>query len=86
MVATVVHFAGPLRWMNRNGAVTTILAGWAACCSGDRAERIRSDGRNTVVPRLVSCKACLKAMAKAESMKCCEYAIIVYDDRGHGCR
>jgi hypothetical protein len=58
MKTQTLHYAGPIRT-----TTTYILAGWAACCSGDRAVRIRAEGRNTYIPERVTCKACLRMMA-----------------------
>jgi len=62
---TIVHFAGPLEWTDARGALVTILAGWAACCTGKRAARIRANGEATTEARRVTCPRCLKRMAKA---------------------
>jgi hypothetical protein len=56
-----VHYAG--------GVVTrtaTMLPGWAACCSGERAKKIRIDGTQTYTMSLVTCGACLKQIARQE--------------------
>jgi hypothetical protein len=58
-----IHYSGAVRTPR-----TTILAGWAACCSGIKAERIRANGNNTNNPVDVTCRACLKVMAKDESI------------------
>lgn len=63
----VVHFAGPLRYAGANGHVTTILSGWAACCTGLRAEQVRRRKAHSYVRTEVTCKACLKAMSKEET-------------------
>jgi hypothetical protein len=41
-----------------------LAASWAACCSGEKAERIRAAGTNTRDPALVTCAACKRVMAK----------------------
>lgn len=58
-----VHYSGPVRTPKLK-----ILPGWAACCSGDRAERIRAEGRNTLIIAEVTCKACLRVIAKDPSI------------------
>lgn len=62
----VIHFAGRLEWVDKRGFCTTILAGWAACCSGRRAEAVRRDRNHTYDPKLVTCKECLKRLEWAE--------------------
>ena len=64
MKTPVIHYAGGVRT-----ARMMILGGWAACCSGDKAERIKMAGNNTIDPRDVTCKACLRVMDKDESIK-----------------
>lgn len=63
--ATVLHFAGPVRWTNKNGFTRSIMPGYAACCSGDRAKRIAAECRNTRIASSVTCKLCRKNMALA---------------------
>jgi len=60
MKTPVIHYAGGVRT-----ARMMILGGWAACCSGDKAERIRATGKNTLVLDEVTCKACLRVMSRA---------------------
>lgn len=45
-----------------------ILAGWAACCSGYKAEEIAKAGAHTRDVSAVTCKACLRTMAKDPSI------------------
>ena len=58
-----IHYAGAVRTPRMR-----ILAGWAACCYGHRAEQIRADGAHTRDPAAVTCKACLRWMAKDPSI------------------
>lgn len=58
-----IHYAGAVRTPTMK-----VLPGWAACCSGDKAERIRSTGANTRDPALVTCAACKRMMAKDKSI------------------
>jgi hypothetical protein len=59
-----IHYAGALSW--RQGKTkTSVLAGWAACCSGDRAEKIRAAGTHTYEASAVTCKRCLTCLDKA---------------------
>lgn len=54
-----IHYAGPIRTSRMR-----VLPGWAACCSGDRAERIRAEGAHSYVIGEVTCRACLRTMAR----------------------
>ena len=56
-----IHYAGRVRTPK-----TLILPGWAACCSGEKAHKIRADGAHTYVIEEVNCAACLRMMAKDE--------------------
>ena len=51
---TKIHYAGEI-WDH----IGLQLAGWAACCSGDQAVKIRGDGNHTYDRSLVTCKRCL---------------------------
>lgn len=62
MPSRVIHFAGGLRYKGRGKTVVTMLAGWAACCSGDRAYKINADGNWTRDRKATTCKACLKLL------------------------
>ncbi len=61
---SAVHFSGGLSYRS-GGGVTTLLAGWAACCSGDRAWRIKRLVRLTRDPAAATCKTCLRMIEKA---------------------
>jgi hypothetical protein len=63
--ARSMHFSGALELKDGRGTVITIVAGWAACCSGKRAETIRAAGETTPDPSLVTCSKCLARMGKA---------------------
>lgn len=52
-----IHYAGEIR--DHRG---TMLAGWSACCSGDRAVKIRATGNHTYNPSDVTCIACLRRL------------------------
>ena len=54
-----MHYAGAVRTPRMN-----ILGGWAACCSGEKAERIKAEGLNTYDIGGVTCAACKRTMAK----------------------
>lgn len=58
-----IHYAGELR-IRSSRSFTRILAGWAACCSGDRAIAIRRDKLNTYDKTKVTCKACLRQIER----------------------
>lgn len=60
MSSNRIHYAGEVFTKRAR-----ILRGWAACCSGRRAENIRRDGANTMNPADVTCKACLRVMERA---------------------
>lgn len=57
---TAIHYAGAVEYGR-----TRILAGWAACCSGQRAEDIRAACLNTRDPAKVTCAKCRRIMEKA---------------------
>lgn len=68
MAELAIHFAGRLQWLNpKTGVRTTILPGWAACCSDLRADRIRQRGNHTRNAADVTCRACRKLMLKSEA-------------------
>jgi len=58
-----IHYSGAVRTSR-----TKILPGWAACCSGLKADKIRADGNNTADPDKVTCASCLRVMAKDKSI------------------
>lgn len=55
-----IHYAGAVRTMRMR-----VLPGWAACCSGEKADRIRAESRHTYDPAKVTCAACKRVMTKA---------------------
>ncbi len=57
-----LHYSGEIKHANGH-----VLPGWAACCSGDRADKIRADGSHTRHRGQVTCKACLKMIAKHDA-------------------
>lgn len=57
-----MHYAGGLVAKR-----LTVLGGWAACCSGDKADKIRENEWNTYDRGLVTCKACLKVIRAADN-------------------
>ena len=59
MKAATIHYAGAVQT-----PTVRILGGWAACCSGDRARRIRAEGRHTYDLLAVTCRTCLRVMAR----------------------
>lgn len=65
MKPKVIHYAGALSWLDKKGAHSSVFAGWAACCSGDRATAIRREGNNTYEPAEVTCKTCLQRLEAA---------------------
>ena len=59
-----LHYAGEIQHANGH-----ILPGWAACCSGDRAYKIRDIGAHTYHRGQVTCKACIKMIDKHDAWK-----------------
>ena len=55
----VIHYAGEIRARRLH-----VLPGWAACCSGIKAEEIRAERRNTYMRGAVTCRRCLAVIAK----------------------
>lgn len=76
-----IHYAGELKVPLANGSTTHIFGGWAACCSGDRARKIRERKQNTRYEHEVTCKTCLRQMQKARAAQCCESP----EDDPHAC-
>ena len=58
MRTTKIHYSGEVITQNMR-----ILPGWAACCSGEQAERIRAARNNSTDPDAVTCAACWRVMA-----------------------
>lgn len=54
-----MHYRGEIK-TERGGW----LAGWAPCCTGDKAFAIRKQGNHTYDRAAVTCKACLKQLAR----------------------
>lgn len=65
-----IHYAGALEWHKANGALVVILAGWAACCSGARARKIRETKAHTYDRAAVTCGRCRTNIAKEEASEC----------------
>lgn len=59
-----IHYAGALRYRSGRNATTHVLAGWAACCSGDAARLVREHGNHTYDRAAVTCERCLAAIAR----------------------
>jgi len=45
------------------------LKGWAVCCTGDRTQQINIDGNHTRDRKEVTCKVCLRLIAKQDLFK-----------------
>jgi len=58
-----IHYSGGVRTPRMK-----ILPGWAVCCSGIKAENIKDKGYSTDDTADVTCRACLRIMAKDESI------------------
>jgi hypothetical protein len=54
---SAIHYRGPIA--DHRGS---LLAGWAACCSGDQAVRICNQGNHTYDVAKVTCQRCLRRM------------------------
>lgn len=61
---TKVHYSGGIVFGGGSR-----LPGWACCCFGDRAEKIRDTGTYTEHKKDVTCKGCLKMIEKQEAYK-----------------
>ncbi len=59
-----IHYAGEMLCRSGKDGVLHLLGGFAACCYGDRAVRIRRERRSTHDRALVTCKACRAVMAR----------------------
>lgn len=55
----VIHYSGEIIH-----AMGHVLPGWAACCSGEKALKIARDHNTTGIREHVTCKSCLKMIAK----------------------
>ncbi len=64
MSAPVIHYAGALAWV-RGKTLVQIAAGYAACCTGEKATKIMERGAHTYIATDVTCKACLGCIEKA---------------------
>ena len=64
---TAMHYSGGVEWFDARGGSTRMLPGYAACCTGDRAYVIRRLKRQTTDEREVTCKGCLRALAREQS-------------------
>ena len=53
-----IHYAGPIQVSRKR-----ILPGWAACCSGLKAEEIRETGMHSYGRSEVTCARCLRMIA-----------------------
>ena len=73
VVGRRVHYAGCLTWFRR-GTRTTVFAGFAACCSGIKADGIRRSGNSTFERTHVTCAPCRVRIMWAED-----------DERGRHC-
>ena len=58
-----IHYSGACCYDTR-GTTVHVGGGYAACCSGDKARRLRRGGRHTEDVKAVTCKHCLAILAK----------------------
>lgn len=63
-----LHYSGGLRYRSR-GRLVRVLAGWAACCSGEAAQRVADLGLHTDEPEEVSCLKCLRLLDRADKVR-----------------
>jgi len=61
-----MHYAGELR-IERGESVKQILGGYAACCSGDLARKIRAQGNHSWLPERVTCQPCQRLLTLSAS-------------------
>jgi len=59
-----IHYSGGLRTRLGKRGARIALRGWAACCSGEKAEKARREGNQTNIRADVTCAACLKLFEK----------------------
>lgn len=59
-----IHYSGGLRTRFGKKGLRIALPGWAACTSGEKAEKIRRAGNQTRDRDDVTCAACLKLFEK----------------------
>lgn len=52
-----IHYSGAICY-DTQGATAHVTGPWAVCCSGDRARKIRKQGRDTTDPGAVTCWTC----------------------------
>lgn len=57
-----IHYAGALSFRRSDGALVEIASGYAACCSGPKARKIRGQGNHTWDRKAVTCVPCQKLM------------------------
>jgi hypothetical protein len=63
-----IHYAGALE-IRRGDRVTKIAEGYAACCSGRRANKIRGQGNHTWMLERVTCKPCMRLLTLSASQQ-----------------
>lgn len=62
-----IHYAGALAWRDVRHTVHAVSAGYAACCSGERARAIRERGESTLAVQDVTCAKCLERIEKTRA-------------------
>jgi len=60
---SAIHYSGAICYAAVR-STTHIIGGWAACCSGDRARKIKREGNATRDAKKVTCKTCKKLLKK----------------------
>jgi hypothetical protein len=59
-----VHYAGSIQYKAKKGPIVTIAPGFAACCTGDRAQKIALEGMHTYRTTNVTCAHCQKLIER----------------------
>jgi hypothetical protein len=65
--SNAVHYAGPCGWRVNKRTVRIIFAGFAACCSGERARKIAERGEHTYDAAAVTCAKCLNRIERTRA-------------------
>jgi hypothetical protein len=63
----VIHYAGAVTYSTTRGGGVHLHAGWAACCTGDRAREIRRRGAHTYDRAAVTCGSCKRVLVLADA-------------------
>jgi hypothetical protein len=61
-----MHYSGGAEWFDARGGATRMVPGYAVCCTVDRAYTIRRLKRQTRREHEVTCKGCLRVLAREQ--------------------